>query len=490
LLTKNRQVISICVIQCSQQRFVIKDTGILDSLWTLVEKEGKRKLSLAICEFLQACIYAKEYQYAYQQIMDTWPLPSQDFLPMMRYAATPVDILLRYYYLRGVVCMGCEQQCYPLAIRCFWTCLCVPTSSDANAVSAIAIAAWKKLVLLQSLSPIGIFHSTTTNVTAVNNKTEGAAAVTPSNVSSSINVPTVTIPICTNPLSTPKEMSWDLVRFLSQAKAPPDLRFLSTAVLSATPNSTEQVEPPANDDCTMHVVEADNSSKSNISSAVFGVDDEANSSNQRAVMDDRNHNVQTRSVTASTPCFYPSLGVYIYKQLVQAYISIDRRKFDEILEECVGLFRDDGNLGFVRRVGNALLYRQIYELSRIYASITLDELSVEMNLPTIQVHGLLTDMQTKSAWPVELISPASMESNKSAPIVVVFPPELPHPVLEPIYNDTTTIQSQLNELLCTVRQLDASVAASTKYNTAISAERRNMNTSTMLSLGPISVEEF
>jgi hypothetical protein len=463
-------VVSHCVTLCVSQRSVIQETGILETLWSLVEKEGKNTLSLLICEFLQACIYANEYRYAFQQIAETWPLPTKDQGRNGDHGTTPVEIVLRYYYLRGVVCMGCDYD--SLAIRCFWTCLSVPVASDTNAVSAIQVAAWKKMILLQCTSPIGILYTTTI-----------ATGENPSSKTMASSVPAVTAPTFTNPLSTPKDMAWDLVRFLSQAKPPPHARVSNPSKATSVPPTDMPHSAPRVDEVegSRHVIEME--------AAGF-------------VVGDRRHGVAVASgdpasapevATHAAPRQYPSLGVCVYKQLVQAFVRIDRRKLDAILEECNDLFENDGNLGLVRRVGVALLQRHIYEWSRVYATISLEDLAGEMHLPTDVVHSSLLDLQTKLAWPVQLVpsSPSAPVEASPSSITVVFPPELPRPDLDTENNDISLVK-QLNDLTNTVRQLDAAIAASPKYKAALAAADRRTTapTSSMSVLGPMSVDEF
>ena len=497
-LVNHCKVVSNCVVQCLPQRSIIKETGILEALWILVEKDGKKTLSVSSCEFLQACIYAKEYHYAYQQISDTWPLPTKDYLAKVGNTTPSVEILLRYYYLRGVICMGCEPIYHPLAIRCFWTCLIVPVASDANAVSAIAVAAWKKMVLLQSLSPIGIVHSTASAVGSNPDK-PSSKMISMSVASSSGNVPLGSTPIFTNPLSTPKDMSWDLVRFFSQAKPPTGLRFAnpSTFLTEAVSVPSKGVESSISaqhaDDsiASMHVIEMDTGIATNlvVDTSNVGADTSGSFRSDKPVSNEGNSTSQTVTNALPTRVHYPSLGVYVYKQLIEAYICIDRRKFDAILQECSELFENDGNLGLVQHVGFALLNRHIYELSRVYGTISLDDLGVEMNLPSHVVHSLLDDLQTKLSWPVRLVplsSDTTIDSKKSG-VIVVFPAELPHPNLD-VDNSDVSLTKQLNDLTVMVRLLGGAIAASPKYKSALAAaERRNVNTGTSV-LGPMSVE--
>ena len=133
---------------------IILDTGILESFWYVVEYYDPNEVTVFACEFLQACVLCHEYTFAFQRIAQTWPVPkkSQQGINNRGTTMCTVEVVLRYYYLRGIVCMGvCTNTTTTspndLAIRCFWTCLTIPIKSGANAVSSIAIAAYKKLIL-------------------------------------------------------------------------------------------------------------------------------------------------------------------------------------------------------------------------------------------------------------------------------------------------------------------------------------------------------
>lgn len=137
-----QQAVGHAVTQC-QPRSVIAQSGILPVLASMMPPQSTISmtspgpaLAQAHVEFLQACIYAGQYSYAEQAVADSWPRPT---------STISVRNILRYFYLRGVVHVGCQN--YKLAVRCFRTCLCIPS----EVVSAIAVAAWKKLVLVECL---------------------------------------------------------------------------------------------------------------------------------------------------------------------------------------------------------------------------------------------------------------------------------------------------------------------------------------------------
>jgi hypothetical protein len=93
-------------------------------------------LQQAGVEFLQCAILAEQYRYAARFVEGTWPRPTK---------TVNIRTVLRYYYLRGLVHLGCGD--YVMAHRCWWTCLSVP----AEGCSTIMVAAWKKLSLVQPL---------------------------------------------------------------------------------------------------------------------------------------------------------------------------------------------------------------------------------------------------------------------------------------------------------------------------------------------------
>lgn len=109
-------------------------------------------LTPAHTAFLQCAVQAEEYEFAETVIRGTWPLPTSTLQKKNSIddSFTPISIILRYYYLRGIVHYGCGRDHYALAHRCWWTCLSIPI----DLVSTIAVQAWKKLTLVQPLLDI------------------------------------------------------------------------------------------------------------------------------------------------------------------------------------------------------------------------------------------------------------------------------------------------------------------------------------------------
>lgn len=121
-------------------RNAIAQTGILPVLAQFIPRDPENcfvKLEVVQADFLELCILAGHYRFARETIRRSWPRPT---------AASSIEQVLRYYYLRGLVHIGTEE--WSIALRCFRTVLSLP----GNAVSALAVAAWKRLALVECIT--------------------------------------------------------------------------------------------------------------------------------------------------------------------------------------------------------------------------------------------------------------------------------------------------------------------------------------------------
>jgi hypothetical protein len=132
-------------------------SSIATSLSNLSSSSSKAfpTLTPAHTAFLQCAVQAEEYEFAETVIRGTWPLPTSTLKKKKGNVNddsphASISIILRYYYLRGIVHYGCGRDHYSMAHRCWWTCLCIPV----DIVSNIAVQAWKKLTLVQPLLDI------------------------------------------------------------------------------------------------------------------------------------------------------------------------------------------------------------------------------------------------------------------------------------------------------------------------------------------------
>jgi hypothetical protein len=369
-------------------------------------------LSSVHVEFLQACVYAEQYRYAERIMGNLWPRPN---------SSVSVRQVLRYYYTRGTIHMGCQN--WKLAVRCFWTCLSVP----AEVVSAVAIAAWKKMVLVQFL-----IQSDAVKLTSAMLMATPAAA-----------------PSC-------------LGRFLtlaSSVKNNPAVGGIAGNDNNDNDNNNntaggrEQRQRQHQPEQVMNMVEGTSSEGSAMSSSsVIGHDPRQ----------------QTQNANANN-----GLGVHVYTELIHAFVKIDKHLFHRILQKHGAQFAADGNVGIVAQCEAELVRRQVYELSRIYAVISLEQLSAMLELPVDQVQTLLLQLSIDKKWKIQ------MEDDG----MVVFPKlGAEHSSVE----DAKDVE-ELIQLTKVVQKLDVNIASSSKYHTFV--RRENSAKSSEGKGGPRGVED-
>mmetsp|Transcript_2477 Transcript_2477/g.3474 ORF Transcript_2477/g.3474 Transcript_2477/m.3474 type:complete len:500 (-) Transcript_2477:30-1529(-) len=135
------QAVGYAAAKCSP-RSAISQSGILLVLARLIPSPPYSLCSAQV-ELMQCALLAGQYRYARRLVWgnDVWPRPT---------GSTGIQQVLRYFYYRGMIHMGLDE--WSLAIRCFWTCVTVPS----EVLSTIAICAWKKLILCRCLLlPVG-----------------------------------------------------------------------------------------------------------------------------------------------------------------------------------------------------------------------------------------------------------------------------------------------------------------------------------------------
>ena len=332
---------------CVSPRSQIAATGILPVLADLLpapspSPDAGNASSIAVTsltnesvEFMQVCLYAQQYQYCEKWMRNTWAIPKSN--------AVSVRQVLRYYYIRGIIHIGCDN--WEMARRCFWTCLSIP----GDMVSAISIAAWKKLILVQCRG-----SACADSMPCSGNK--AAASMKP------LQLP-LAVPAC-------------LKRYLTSATT-------TTTPTSSTQSSSgypsaPQVAPRADDPDAMHMVVE-------------------NSDNENPRPQGSNRNTGGANNTN-----YPSFGVQVYKDLVDAFVRRDQMAFSAILTDHESFLRSDGNLGLVKQCFAQLLRHRICFYSRIYAAASLSDLSSFLNLPVEQVERLVLSLSSDLAWGISI----------------------------------------------------------------------------------------
>jgi hypothetical protein len=156
---------------------------------------------------------------------------------------------------------------------------------------------------------------------------------------------------------------------------------------------------------------------------------------------------------------YNGLGVKVYMELVQAFCKVDRKAFERLVWEHSSLFTNDGNVGIVAQCQSELIRRQVFQLSRIYSTIPLEQLSAELELPTEQVQTLLLQISIDKVWAIQ------MEEG-----MVVFPKLTEQSTAE----DGQDLE-ELVHLTKTVQKLDVNIAASSKYQAFVRRENNAKN---------------
>lgn len=223
--------------------------------------------------------------------------------------------------------MACDE--WNLAIRCFWTCVTVPSDT----VSAITIAAWKKMVLCHCLlePTTATLHASSKTTSSSKNLTAAAAAQ---------QLPSF--------LTLTAATSTQVVRFF--------------AVASTFRNSnTTATEQPNN----------------------------SNSNNTQYSMPT---SATTTTTSTSANIAY---GVRAYYDLIKSFCQGDGEQFKKVAHENASTLQADGNIGICKRLETDLLHRQVYHLSRIYSVVPLHQLSVQLQMPPDQVRVVLLQLSEK-----------------------------------------------------------------------------------------------
>lgn len=172
-----------------------------------------------------------------------------------------------------------------------------------------------------------------------------------------------------------------------------------------------------------------------------------------------NNNNNNNNDGNSTPM--PSLGVHVYRDLVQAFLAVDRPTFDDILHEHESLFRSDGHYGLIAGpVATTLRYREVYTVSSLYATLPLAQLATELQVPEAEARSLLEHLALRRQWPVTLeqLEPTTTSDGM---MIVVFPAQ--PPASGENRSDVLLSPDELLQLTHKVREMDAAVQSSSKY---------------------------
>ncbi|CAB9499445.1 expressed unknown protein [Seminavis robusta] len=441
MLMEVLDAVALAAAKCPRQ--LISRSGILQAL--IVHPGSKASfLTQVQVEFCQVALLAGQYRFAARCIKNQWPRPAQTI---------SIRHVLRYFLLRGMIHVGCND--WPMAVRCFWTCLSVPS----EIVSALSISAWKKLVLVQCLQmedddyraaqdyqmqqqqqqqqqwqqmmaqtfdPFSSFGSAQSSATGGNNGQRG-------------------------PLSLPKAVPNCISRFLTTASNN------SNKQQRAQQQQKQQKQQQPEDVGIM-------------------VAEEEMSEQQRQQG-------------------YTSLGVKVYMDLVYAFVAGDRDKFLALQTQHTALLQNDGNFGLVRQCETAMVHRQVYQLSRMFSVIALTDLAAKLQMDVDPTKALLQQLSLEKTihpsssatkWPdIEIEDDGMVVFDFSAPAA---------PDDDPIsgmlmadgqaQSELENNIMQLVKLTHDVEKLDVSIATSPMYHALVRrAQDAKMG-------GPRGVEEL
>ena len=398
-----------------QPRSAIVESGILTVLQRLLPNKSASNnvlirpgpsLNPLQPDLLHLHLCADQAQEAQLLVSDEWPRPTR---------GVGVIVLLRYFYLRGMVHIECQN--WEWAIRCFWTCLVIP----ADSTSALVIAAWKKLVLLQALSQSDRLPSDMTTL------------LTPK-----------TIPVCVS-------------RFISQA--------INSSVPSCTTHSGNSQQQQQQQEQGTIAAAANPPPGEGAVSVVTGPED-VSTSNSTAPPLTHLHEltVADSSLLAMSPNQQlptnvnggSDAGIRAYSDLVRAFVKVNRETFGQVLVENENQFTIDGNLILVKLVENELLKRQIYQWSRVVSAISMEQLGGLVSMPVTELQILLNTLAENHQLKVEVMDQ-----------IVYFPKHLG--------TATTNVNhaEDLAKLTSMMQKLDVSISTSPRF---ISLVRRDAST--------------
>ena len=453
-------------------RQTISQTGILRAL---LSHPGHKSayLTHVQVEFCQVALLAEQYRFAARALEGTWPRPS---------STISVRHVLRYYLLRGMIHGGCND--WTMAIRCFWTCLSVP----AEIVSALGIAAWKKLVLVQCLQmEDDDYRSASSPEKQKKQQQQGGGIITSSGfsllsmgatTSSSVSGSTAAI-LARGPLSLPKALPTCFSRFLNAASNNSKQQQQQQQPLQQQRNQPEEMQQLPG------MVQED-----------LG---EPSSEQQASSQQPQQQQQQQLGRSQQSP--YPAMGVRVYMDLVHAFLSGDRDQFQTLQQQHATLLQSDGNMGLVRQCETAMLHRQVYQLSRMFAVIPLKQLAKKLKIPSVEkTKELLQQLSVMKTWRPSTSSSSSGTKHTKWPSIeveedgmVVFnfasTTSANEEVGSMVEGDSTDreLEDNIKELIHLTQQvekLDVNIAASPMYHALV----RRANDAKMG--GPRGVDEM
>jgi len=297
-------------------------------------------------ELMRCCVLAGQYRFAYS-FAELHPI---NFVGPMRSmsaaasssgggggmagldpveAADGIETYLTYFYYYGMVCVGCDD--YELAAHCFRICVSAPS----QVVSAISIAARKKLLLIQCL----LVEEYGLAAGSGGGYSEGSAA------------------------GKGKDKK-DVAMELPAASSPCVIRYMSgSSVKGGTFGATGKPESAAEGPVTTTAAGAEGGTTAPSTSAQSASSSTAAVAGGRPVGGRRDRSKEKN---------YYHLGRY--HDIVVAYLNDNAEHLDFILDDTAELLAYDGNLGLAKRVKDSIAWRNVAKTASVYEVVALEKI--------------------------------------------------------------------------------------------------------------------
>jgi hypothetical protein len=413
---------------------------------------GSSILQHAHVEFLHCCVLAEQYRYA-ERLMrtDSWPRPT---------SMVSSKQVLRYFYLRGIVHLGCDH--YRLAHRCFWTCLTVP----AEVSSKIAIAAWKKLVLVQCL----LQSKTAPAMKGATTGGTGSGGVTSSGSSTAMEALGYT----------------EANIVLSQ---PPPMASMggSGGSSSGATTMTYTTLPKTMPNCLVRFL------MSYRDAATTAVQERSRQRRQQQQQQPtpppQAHQAQPHEVQRQSQPQVFLNPISCYMDVSKAFYTRNQDAMKELEEHYKQTFLEDGNVGLVRQCRTKLIHMQVAHVSRVYSVVPLTKLA-EILLPASTMTSTTEEERIQRV--TRTLCQAQIPCDIQDDGMVEFPStEDDEDDYDEYEDDRPSLSlSDLSEwmsLMEKVQKLDVAIVTNSKYHAVL---RKDAGDLAAASVGPRGVEDL
>ena len=393
---------------------------------------GTGVLQHAHVEFLHCCLLAEQYRYAERLMRSSWPRPTSMISSKQ---------VLRYYYLRGMIHVGCGH--FTVAHRCFWTCLNVP----ADVCSKVALAAWKKVVLVQC-----ILHSSSATVSS-------GAASSGSGVSSGVAISDGGVDAMIASL-TPTSGGGNRGR------------------LGGNESSTTSL-PKTMPNC--------------IGRLLMSYRDASSTAQQQRSRPTR-HTQQSAPGNDGQQQQQQLNPITCYTDISKAFYARDSVQMEELEQKYLHTLSEDGNLGLVRLCKTKLLHAQVAQLARIYSVVPLSKLADTLLYPSSEGEDELQRHSRASAILCQSQIPCDIQEDGM--VVFPSPEEVDDAELGNINGEDGSSTLSLADisnwmtLMEQVQALDAGVATNSKYLALARKDASSGSDKAAMMAGPRGVEEL